>query len=142
MWYKNKFFKVPVFVLAFSVFLFGCSDDDNPTEPEGPTPPNFTLSSVNVQLQGGAEGIQFFARTNKDISLIRVNISTPIGGEQIFNAGGGVFLTDEIIALQNANTGYVRVSGSWSFRFVGNHEPTKESFDVTQTLNVSAKIAP
>jgi hypothetical protein len=133
---------VSTLLLLLSLFLFGCSKDDNPAGPEEPTPPSFSISSVNVQLQGGAEGIQFFARTNRDISLIRVNIRNPLGTEQVFNVGGGVFLNDEVIALQNANTGYVRVSGNWSFRFVGNHEPTKESFDVTQTLSVSAKVAP
>ncbi len=128
-----------VFIFAFSIFLAGCSDDD-PSGPGAPDPPAFTLSSLNVGLAGGVSGIQYFARTDKDISLIRVNITNPIGGEQVFNAGGEVFLSNELIGLQEDGTGYVRVSGAWTFRFVGNHEPTKESFDITQTLSVSAKV--
>ena len=142
MKYSMNIVKFLGFVLLASLLITGCGKDDNPTGPEAPAPPNFTLSSINVQLQGGVEGIQFFGRSSRDISLVRVNITNPLGGQQVFNAGGNVFLTDEVIALQEANTGYVRVSGSWSFRFVGNHEPTKESFDVTQTLNVSAKLTP
>lgn len=138
---KNSFFKVVGISSLVFFFMFGCGGGDSgPTAPQGPADPSFTISSVNVPLQGGAEGIQFFARSTKDISLIRVNIKNPVGTESIFNVNGNVFLTDELIALQDANVGYVRASGSWTFRFVGNHEPGKESFDVTQTLNVSAKI--
>jgi hypothetical protein len=141
MLHANKYLSMGIGILLFSALLFGCKDD-SPTEPVGPVDPVFTISSINIELQGGAQGIQFFARSNKDISLIRANIKNPIGNETVFNAGGNVFLTDEVIALQEPNIGYLRVSGEWTFRFVGNHEPTKESFDVTQTLNVSAKAMP
>ncbi len=142
MTYSMNIIKFFGFVLLASLLIAGCSKDDNPTGPEAPSPPSFTISSLKVQLQGGVDGIQFFARPNIDLSLVRVNITNPLGNQQVFNAGGNVFLTDEVVALQDANTGYVRVSGTWNFRFVGNHEPTKESFDVTQTLSVSAKLIP
>lgn len=141
MLHANKYLIMGIGILLFSALLFGCKDD-SPTEPVGPADPVFTLSSINIELQGGTQGIQFFARSNKDISLIRANIKNPIGNETVFNAGGNVFLTDEVIGLQEPNIGYLRVSGEWTFRFVGNHEPTKESFDVTRTLNVSAKAMP
>ncbi len=141
MLFKNIFKIIWLGFFVFALLLIGCKDD-SPTEPQGPVDPVFTLSSINIELQGGGQGIQFFARSNKDISLIRANIKNPIGNETVFNAGGNVFLTDEVIGLQDPNIGYLRVSGEWTFRFVGNHEPTKESFDVTQTLNVSAKAMP
>ncbi|MFQ5752617.1 MAG: hypothetical protein ACE5HI_11525 [bacterium] len=124
--------------LALSLYL-GCGGDNkNPAAPQAPTPPSFTISSVNVDLADGSAGIQFFGKSSKDVSLIKVNIANPIGGEITFNAGGDVFLKDEVIALQDANTGYFRVSGSWTFKFIGNLEPSKDSFEVTQSLNVSA----
>jgi hypothetical protein len=137
-----RFLKVIALILLPWLLIMGCNKDDGPTGPEEPAPPVFSISSVNVDLQGGTQGIQFFARSNRDISLIRVNIKNPIGSQEVFNVGGNVFLTDEVIALQDANIGYIRVSGTWEFRFVGNHEPGKQSFDVTQTLNVSAKAIP
>jgi hypothetical protein len=143
MKYQRCFLTIVAFILLCSLLNVGCNkDDDGPVGPEEPAPPSFNISSVNVDLQGGAQGIQFFARTNKDISLIRVNIKNPIGNQDVYNVGGNVFLTDEVIALQDANFGYVRVSGTWEFRFVGNLEPGKQSFDVTQPLNVSAKPIP
>ncbi len=141
MTYSMNIIKLFCFVILASLLITGCSKDDNPTGPEVPTPPSFAISSHNVQM-GGVDYIQFYARPNMNISLIRVDITNPLGNKQIFNVGGGVFLTEEVIHLQDPNWGYYRISGSWDFRFVGNHEPTKEGFDVTQTLNVSAKIMP
>jgi|GEM_PF-757362 len=132
---------VSTLLLLLSLFLFGCSKDDSPTGPEEVPPPNFSLSSRNVQLQGGAEGIEFYALPNRDVRLVRVDITNPIGQSINFNAGGQVFITGQgnPIALQQQGTAYTRLSGNWNFRFVGNHEPTQEPFDVSQSLSVSAK---
>ncbi|MFQ5675091.1 MAG: hypothetical protein ACE5G1_04270 [bacterium] len=133
-----------VTIVAASLILSACSSDSNNImQPEMPTvtPPSFNISSVNAQFADGTDGIQFFARPSKDISLIRVEVTNPLNNGVTVNAGGEVFLTDEVMELQDTGFIYFRVSGSWKFRFVGNLEPGKEAFDVTQSVNVSAKTA-
>jgi len=143
MWYNKRLFKAAATILFISIFMFGCSDDStgpdvDPTVP----PPSFTISSVVVQLQGGNEGLQFFARGSGDCTLGRVNLTSPLGDNFVFNANNNLFLTNELIALQNTNQGYLRISGSWTFRFVGNHSPGGGGFDVTQVLTVGSKELP
>ncbi len=140
---QNLRFDSKLFLVALLVFSisFGCSskdDDDNPLAPAQPQPPGFTISSINVALQGGTEGIQFFGRANKDVSVIRVDVIDPLNQKTVYNVGGGVFLSAEIIAFQDTNFGYFKASGQWSFRIVGNAEPSKETFDVTINFNVSS----
>jgi hypothetical protein len=140
MWYNKRLLKVAATIFFISVFAFGCSEDSTgpAVDPETP-PPSFTISSVVVQLQGGNEGLQFFARGSSDCTIGRVNLTSPLGDQFVFNANNNLFLTNELMALQNTNQGYVRISGSWTFRFVGNHNPGGEGFDVTQVLSVGAK---
>lgn len=143
MWYNKRLYKVAATILFISIFAFGCSDDStgpdvDPTVP----PPSFTISSVVVQLQGGNEGLQFFARGSADCTLGRVNLTSPLGDSFVFNANNNLFLTNELIALQTTNQGYLRISGSWTFRFVGNHSPGGSGFDVTQVLTVGSKELP
>jgi len=143
MWYNKRLYKAAATILFVSIFAFGCSDDSTgPEVDEGPPPPSFTLSSVVVQLQGGNEGLQFFARGSVDCTIGRVNLTSPLGDTFVFNGNNNLWLTNELIALQNTNQGYVRVSGNWTFRFTGNHSPGGGGFDVTQVLSVGAKGLP
>lgn len=137
------FTPLALFTLACLLFM-GCGGDDKPTQPPPPPPatPTFTVSSVNVTLQGGADGLQFFAKPSMDIALTRVDLTNPLGGSLIFNAGNIVVLKEQVVALQDPNTGYVRVSGTWTFRFTGTVQPAGTAFDVIATLNVSADYLP
>lgn len=140
MWYNKRLYKVAATMLIVSLFAFGCSDDSTGPDVDPTTPPpNFAISSVVVQLQGGNEGLQFFARGSVDCTLGRVNLTSPLGDQFVFNANNNLFLTNELIALQTTNQGYLRISGSWTFRFVGNHSPEGGGFDVTQILTVGSK---
>jgi len=125
--------------LMASLIVTACGKKDSgPTEPQAPPPPTFSISTVNVTLADGSDGIQFFAKPDKDVRLVRVEVTDPLGNKQTVNVGGQIFVKDQVIALQPQGTAYVKVSGTWKFLFVGNVEPNGENFNVTQTVNVSA----
>jgi hypothetical protein len=116
-----------------------CKKDEGPIAPVDPGPV-FTLSSVSVTLQGGVPGIQFFAKPDMDVILIKVEITPPPPGEKFtFNAGSTTYIKEQTIMLQDVGIGYVKISGRWAFKFVGNRATgTKASFDVTYYLDVGA----
>ncbi len=128
-----------VALLLLPVLLFACGKK-GPSEPEAPPPPKFNISTVNVTLADGSDGIQFFAKPDKDVRLVRVDITNPLGNKTSFNAGGEIYVKDQLIELQAPGTAYIRVSGTWTFEFVGNLEPNGDNFTVKQTVNVSAKV--
>ncbi len=130
-----KLYKIGI--LMFTVLLAGCGKK-SPSEPEAPPPPSFSISTVNVTLADGSDGIQFFAKPDKDVRLVRVDITDPLGNKMSFNAGGEIYVKDQVIQLQAQGTAYVRVSGTWTFEFVGNVEPNGDNFTVKQTVNVGA----
>ena len=130
-------------VLLLSFVAVGCdsggddNDDDNP--PPTTVAPTFSLASVVVTLADGSQGLQFAATPNADVELTRVNIRNPLGQSEVFNANNNVFLSGQSIALQDPGIGYVRVSGDWSFQFIGRRAAgDQSSFDVTVPLSVSA----
>ncbi|TVR12587.1 MAG: hypothetical protein EA391_15135 [Balneolaceae bacterium] len=129
-------------LLILPFLVLSCSDNTTAPIDEGPPPPAFNIASIVVQLQGGDQGLQFFASANVDVTLGRVNITPPVGNDFVFNANNNLWLSEEQIALQNPNEGYLRISGTWRFRFVGNHSPGGERFDVRQQITVGAKELP
>ncbi|RMD96524.1 MAG: hypothetical protein D6814_11225 [Calditrichaeota bacterium] len=126
--------------LTLAMLSIGCGKN-NPAAPEPtvePTP-TFSISSKPVILNDGNAGIQFFAQPDMDVILVRVEIKDPLGNSFTFNAGSATVVKGEVMALQDTNLAYFRVSGKWTFKFVGNKATgSKASFDVTATLNVSA----
>jgi hypothetical protein len=125
-----------LFVLPF---VFSCSDDDNPSGPEETPPPEINVASVNVTCGNSQDCIQFFARPDKDVVLVKVVITNPAGDEVTFNLESSTVIDGENIALQADDFAYFRVSGEWEFVFTGNLATgDKSSFEVTTTVNVSA----
>ena len=130
-------------ILFLSFIAVGCDsggsgeDDDNP--PPASVAPSFSIASIVVELADGSQGLQFAATPNADVELTRVNIRNPLGQTDVFNANNNVFLSGVSIALQDPGVGYFRVSGDWSFQFIGRRAAgDQSSFDVTVPLSVSA----
>ena len=135
MWYNKRLYKAAATILFVSIFAFGCSDDSTgPEVNEGPPPPSFSIATITVTVDG-VPFIGFSVRPSEDILLGRVEISPPIGNTQTYSGGNGLFLGGQNFNMDT----YVKVSGTWNFRFVGQHSPGGEPFDVRQSLGVSAK---
>jgi hypothetical protein len=121
-----------VLLLATMVISSGCKKKSTVINPE------FGVTSVNVTLDIG-EGVQFFAKcTNDDVKMTKVTIKSPLGVSTYeFNLNGQYFLKNELFALQADNTGYLKLSGAWTFNFVGNRTADGTSFSANASLNVS-----
>ncbi|RMD65950.1 hypothetical protein D6833_02150 [Candidatus Parcubacteria bacterium] len=129
-------------VFMTSVAVLGCSGGDSNNNPVGPAPnppPGFSMASVKVQCNDGSDCIQFFARPDKDVVLVKVVITPPAGDKITFNFGSTTVVANESIGLQNANTAYLRISGEWKFMFTGSLATgDKSSFEVSATISVGA----
>ena len=127
-------------LVAFSLSIAACGttepeDEMETTEP----PPTFQISSIQGTLSDGSAGLAFFATPNTEVKLIRVDVKNPVGGTLVFDPQGVVVLGGEVTPLQASGTGYTRVSGNWSFRFVGERAAgSRATFDVTVPLPVAA----
>ena len=133
--------RVPYFLLGLiclvAISYFGCSKDS--TSPEPTPPPKSSVASINVQCGDGSDCIQFFARPDKDVIFVKVEITDPVGDKVTYNLNSSTVIKDESINLQDADFAYFRISGEWKFVFTGNLATgDKSSFEVTSTVNVSA----
>lgn len=133
-------------LLAAPLFLTACDsggDDDDDTPPPS-TAPTFAIASAPVTLADGSAGLQFAATASANVVLTEVVITNPVGQTERFNAGGNTFLSGAPIALQADDVGYTRISGNWSFRFIGSTTApaTPTPFTVTTPLSVGARPAP
>ena len=126
-------------LVVFSLSIAACSSSEPEEEEVGEQPPAFSISSVQGTLSDGSAGLAFFATPNTEVKLIRVDVSNPVGGRVTFDPQGVVVLGGEVTPLQAGGTGYTRVSGNWSFRFVGERAAgSRATFDVTVPLSVAA----
>ncbi|MCX6252827.1 MAG: hypothetical protein NTX61_18995 [Bacteroidetes bacterium] len=123
-------------ILLFATIIFesGCKKKTTTITPA------FGVSATPVTLDIGP-GLDFFATcTNDDVKMTKVTIYAPLNSSTYeFNLNGTYFLKNQIIALQADLTGYLKVSGIWTFSFVGNRTADGASFSTTATVNVSAK---
>ena len=134
---QNRLIRTLLF--ATSLLLLTACGGDSGTKPKEDPAPSFRIASVKVQCNTGDECIRFFAKPDTDVLLVKVIIRPPAGDAITFNAGSDTFIKEEDVALQDANVAYFRVSGQWTFTFVGNHATgNKSSFEVVTTVDVSA----
>ncbi|MEM1127638.1 MAG: hypothetical protein AAGI71_13380 [Bacteroidota bacterium] len=120
--------------LLLAVVALGCDSggDDDPDV-------SFIVSSTNVTLDDGSDGIQFFAQPNVDVILVRVDITSPTGTSLPFNAGSQTVISGQAIALQDPGFAYFRVSGPWTFTFSGRFAAgSQDSYTFTTQVNVGA----
>ena len=129
-----------LFALVFSVAACDSSEPEPEPEPPVEVPPTFDIASVVVPVVGGAQGLQFAATPNADVRIVRVDVRNPLGRTEVFSPQEAIILSGQPVTLQNDDEAYPRISGNWSFRFVGTRAAgSLTSFDVTTPLPVSAR---
>ena len=131
--------KMIAMVLMFPLFVLSCSDSTGPEVDDSKPPPSFNVSSLQTTLVGGDPGILFRASANSRVRLVQVVVRNPNGNSISYSPQGLIVQANESFDLQEAGTAFYRWSGNWQFTFVGNHEPGGESFEVAQSMSVSAK---
>lgn len=136
---NHLFKKLSVLLTVTSFLLVACGDKsvDPPPPPPPPPAPSFSIASVPINEEE-VSLILFFATPSKDVKLTRVEVTNPVGTKNELTGGDQIFFKDDPIDLDNP---YLRISGSWKFRFVGAVTPTNEAFDVTENVAVSAKVS-
>lgn len=110
--------------------------------PPGPTAASFPIASQVVAFGDGSQGLVFAVTPVENVRLVRVDIRNPLGTTATFNANNNVALGGMSFALQDPGFAYFRVSGAWSFTFIGATEPAGTAFTVAVPLNVGARPAP
>lgn len=130
-------------LIVIPFLVLSCSKD-NSTAPvdDARTPPSFNISSIQTTLVGGDPGIRFRASSNVRVRLVEIVVTNPNNASISYSPQGLIVQANQAFDLQEDGTAFFRWSGGWRFKFVGNHEPTGESFDVTQNMSVSAKELP
>lgn len=133
-----------VVALLFVPFMVLSCSDDNSTAPvdDGPLPPTFNISSLQTTLVGGDPGIRFRASSNVRVRLVEIVVTNPNNASISYSPQGLIVQANQAFDLQEDGTAFFKWSGNWRFKFVGNHEPGGEAFDVTQQMSVSAKELP
>ena len=120
-------------LLLVTILLFtNCKKEDEPVVPA------FTVTSTTVPLQAGGDGLQFKARcTNNDVKMTKVLITDPEQSPAytyLLNDQG--FSKNQDFDLQDASVAYGKLTGTWTFIFVGNRTSDNEGFTVNASLSV------
>jgi hypothetical protein len=116
----------------------GCKKKDDNSTPQMPV---FTVTANTVQLQGGGEGLQFFAKcTNEDVKMTKVTITDPLSVQSATNElNGNSIAKNTQFSLQDDNVGYVKETGTWNFTFEGTRTADNANFSVNATLTITVK---
>lgn len=124
-----------LFLIVFVVI--GCCKKN--TEDTAGIDPTFNVTATTVQLQGGGEGLQFFAiSTNVDVKMTSVDIEDPIIAQfHTYQFNGAEFSKNQSFDLQATEEAYVKVIGTWKFTFVGTRISDGVAFSVEATLAVN-----
>ncbi len=129
----NHLFLLVVVVLSAGILMSGCKK-----KKDDPIVPSFVVTATTVQLQTGEDGLQFFGKcVNDDVKMTKVIIMNPFQTGQTFNLNGNYFVKNEAFAMQDANTAYLKLSGTWTFTFTGNRTADGTSFSVAATLLIA-----
>jgi hypothetical protein len=112
-------------------------DKDDPV----PQVPVFTVTANTVQLQGGGEGLQFFAKcTNEDVKMTKVTYTSPTTVQTAtYDFNGNSIAKNAQFSLQDDNLAQTKEPGTWNFTFEGKRTSDNENFSVTATLLITAK---
>jgi hypothetical protein len=121
-----------VILLVSIMIINGCKKkSDNPVNPE------FTITYSIVTLQGGGDGLQFFAKcTNQAVDMDKVTITDPESVIVIYQYSGASYAENELFQMQGTDEAYLKMTGTWSFNLVGTRKTDGAAFavDVTQSV--------
>jgi|WetSurMetagenome_2_1015567.scaffolds.fasta_scaffold726624_1 hypothetical protein len=123
-------------LLSTSIVFSGCKKKES--TPDYPTPA-FILTYTPVTLQTGDAGVQFYANcSSTDVKMTKVEILDPIhSGTITYNLNGQTYVKNQIFALQDAGTAYLKQGGTYQFTFTGNRSVDNAGFTVVSNLNVA-----
>ena len=130
-----------VLALALSLSLTACDSGTEEPPPPPPPPvasPTFAIASQVVPLQDGSQGLQFAFTPSENVQIVRVDIRSPLGAVEPFNGNNTVFLGGTAYSLQDPGLAYSRISGTWTFTFIGSTAPGGVGFTVATPVTVSA----
>jgi hypothetical protein len=127
---KTNTIKGMMLTMAVAVALLGCGGD---VHMDG----LFSVSAMPVTLVDESQGLQFFARTTKDVEIFKVVVTNPQGIVMTLEGNDLLLYEGEVLQLQQEDEAYNWTAGQWSFRFVGNiARGNRESFDTTELFGV------
>lgn len=132
----NQFLKYGALVLCVAIIFGGCKKKDE--EPSYPAV-NFIITYLEVDLQGGGKGVQFFAKCNTtDVKMTKVEILDPLQtGSITYNLNGNIFVKDQIFSLQDDQTAYLKQGGTWTITFTGLRTVDSAPFTIAGNIAVS-----
>ncbi|MFH1118660.1 MAG: hypothetical protein V1775_02470 [Bacteroidota bacterium] len=121
--------------------LSGCCKKDKDEDNPDAQVPLFNVTANTVQLQGGGEGLQFFAKcTNEDVNVTKVTNTSPISVQSFtYELNGNSIAKNTEFSLQDEDVGFLKEPGTWSFTFEGKRTSENESFSVNATLLITSK---
>jgi hypothetical protein len=135
---QNTFLAFGILLLCMGILFSSCKKKESTPTPISPA---FIVTATTVQLQGGGNGLQFYAKcTNTDVKMTKVTINDPLGANTItYNLNGTYEVSNEIFMLEDATTAYTDEIGTWTFNFVGNLTSDGTAFASNASLVVSGK---
>jgi hypothetical protein len=135
---KRKYALLIVGLIMSSFIVFsGCKkkSSDEPTYPSVA----FVVTYVTVTLQGGSEGVEFFANcSTTDVKMTKVQIMDPLhSGTVTYNLNDQVYVKSQIFALQDDNTAYLKEGGTYQITFTGHRTVDNAAFTIVNNVNVA-----
>ena len=132
----NQFLKYSALVLCVAIIFGGCKKEEDP--PSYPSV-SFIITYLEVDLQGGGKGVQFFANcSTTDVKMTKVEIKDPLqSGTITYNLNGNGYVKGQIFALQDDNTAYLKQGGTWTITFTGLRTVDSAPFTLPVTIAVS-----
>lgn len=129
---RDILLSIGVLLLSSAILFSGCKKKEDPIVPA------FLVTSITVQLQGGGEGLQFFAKcTNDDVQMTKVIITNPILTSITYNLNGNYFVQGELFDLQDPTEAYFKATGAWKIIFSGNRTADGTAFTIEVIVNIS-----
>lgn len=116
-------------LMTFVVLLTGCKKDEDEEEP-------ITAAFVVTATPDGDYLKFYFYCSTTDVNLTKVTIIDPLLNQYTYNAGGTLFVKDELVEITEW---YPKQLGTWKFTFVGNITANGDAFSYTFSLPVTGK---
>lgn len=135
---KNHYTTLITIFAFLMVFSMSCKEDSTGPDIDLTVPaPSFSIASTTVQ-EDGLTFVLFWFTPSEDIELGRTEIKNPTGDNFLFSGQNQLFIGGESYYMD----AYLRISGNWTFRFVGKSSPGDNAFDVRTVVSVGAKELP
>lgn len=124
---RNILLLVGILLMSTAVLFSGCSKEE-----ETPADPTFV---VTAQPDGDILYFGAYCSTD-DVNLTKIEIKDPLLNTYTYNAGGVLWVKDELITFPDA---FNKLLGTWTFSFVGTVVVDGRSFTVVSTINITGK---